>query len=62
MYVCYSHYVISTTTQYTCTDRDYLLFTIRYMILIAAVDYAENLVALSCGRLKSMSGPMATMP
>ena len=30
------------------------LFTIRYTILLAAVDYAENLVALSCGRLKSM--------
>ena len=32
------------------------------MILPAAVDYAENVLALSCGRLKSMSGPMATMP
>ena len=32
------------------------------MILPAAVDYAENIVALSCGRLKSMSGPMAIMP
>ena len=30
------------------------------MILPAAVDYTENLVALSCGRLKSMSGPMAS--
>ena len=53
--------MISTTTdEYTCTERDCSLFTIRYMT--AAVNYAENLVALSCGRLKSMSGPMAIMP
>ena len=55
---CYSHY----WSYYHCTARDCLLFIIRYIILPAAVGYAENLVALSCGGLKSMSGPMATVP
>ena len=53
---CHGYDVPCSYLQFTC------IHLIRYMILPAAVDYAENLVALSCGRLKLMSGPMATMP
>ena len=55
---CYSLYLLVILPLY-CKR----LFAVHYQVYdsTCAVDYAENPVALSCGGLKSMSGPMATV-